>query len=180
MPSTINAVSGKLLAAPDSFRMGRADGQGKRLADGFDRHRRFHRLVGDLDPADSVPVIESNLGTSMNRALLPRDFYYNAPLAAHNEVGKEDPWNSTAFAFLTLRHGKSVVRAQDQSIGAVVDSELGLAVQAPDGGPVDHPAVALRRNAVPVERGKERGFGVGLADPELRVISAEPVRVGRS
>ena len=158
--------------APDPFRVGRADGKRKRLADGLDRHGRFHRLVGDLDPLDVVLVIEIHFGAVVNRAFAPTDFYNYPLLSADHEVGQERPGSRYTAALLAADGRKGVVGAYDRGVRAV-DSGLHLATRAPDRGPVDYPAVALRRYAVPVEGGEERDLGVGLADPEFRTGAAK-------
>ena len=59
--SYVRTAPSRLFAAPNSFRVGRADRHRQRLADGLDRHWRSHILICDLDPADVVPVIEVDL-----------------------------------------------------------------------------------------------------------------------
>src|ERR1700719_2127475 len=69
-PSVSLWPSIKILRSSRLFRVRRTERHCQRLADGLNRHGRFHRLVGDLYPADSSPVIEIHLGWVVNRALL--------------------------------------------------------------------------------------------------------------
>jgi hypothetical protein len=68
--------------APDSFRVGRADGQRKSLADDLYRHGELHRLIGDLNLVNPCSPVEVDLYAIVNRTLLPRDFYNYPPLPA--------------------------------------------------------------------------------------------------
>ena len=116
--SFVRTIPSRLLVAPDSFRTGRTDRQCERLADCPDRFSGFHRLVGDLNPADIVLVIEIHLGAVVNGALAPTDFYNYPLLSADHEVGQVRPRDGITSTLRATHGRKSVLRANDWGIGA--------------------------------------------------------------
>jgi len=163
--------------APDYFRVGRADGKRKSLADGLDRHGRSHRLVGDLGSGSPLSCKSRPLFGRRSSSFFPEISITIRFSRLTTRSGRKALGAAAPPHFSQLTEGRAWWGPIYRGIGAV-DGELRLAIRASDRGPIDYPAVALRRQAVPVEGGEERGLGVGVTSPEFRVVSAEPVRVG--